>query len=104
MAGRPKRRARREAVQRALSQLPEPSKPLAEMTLAERAAYAAAVRRALRDVEVIQGSRKPRSMRDVETWREAHADGDAQSLGLTGQIPKPRVSADGEDPSASTPR
>jgi hypothetical protein len=73
VAGSPKRRARREAVQRALSQLPEPSKPLEEMTLAERAAYAAAVRRALRDVEVLQGSRKPRSMHEVKAWRETLA-------------------------------
>jgi hypothetical protein len=70
MAGRPRRRARLEAVERELSQFPEPSKPVTEMTPDERAAYTAQLRRALRDDEIRRGTRPPRSMREVEIWCE----------------------------------
>jgi hypothetical protein len=78
MAGRPRSRARREARREALAQFPAPPKPLAEMTPDERAAYAASLRRVLRDDEVRRGSRRPKSMREVEIWREAFVDGDEQ--------------------------
>jgi hypothetical protein len=74
MAGRPRRRARLEAAERGeLPEFPEPSKPVAEMTAAERAAYTTALRRALRDDEVRRGRRPPRSMREVEIWRGGQA-------------------------------
>jgi hypothetical protein len=49
-------------------ELPEPGKPVAEMTAAERAAYVTALRRALRDDEVRHGKRKPRTMRETEIF------------------------------------
>lgn len=53
---------------------PEPDKPLAEMTSAERDAYARKLRRALRDNEVRSGTRRPNTMREMEIWREGEAD------------------------------
>lgn len=75
MAGRPRRRARLDAAERAgVQQFPEPSKPITEMTTDERAAYAASVRRARRDYEVFQGKRRPRSTREAEIWRKGLID------------------------------
>jgi hypothetical protein len=41
------------------------------MTAAERSAYTAQLRRPLRDDDVRQGRRPPRSMREFEIWHEA---------------------------------
>jgi hypothetical protein len=79
MAGRPKRRARMEAERGELPEFPKPSKPLTEMTAAERSAYTAQLRRALRDDEVRQGRRPPRSMREVEIWHQALVAKDEQA-------------------------
>lgn len=80
MAGRPKRRARLEAAERGeLPELPEPSKPVAEMTPAERNAYTASIRRTRRDDEVRRGRRPPRSMREVLAWHEALVAEDEQA-------------------------
>jgi len=80
MAGRPRRRARLEAAERGeLPEFPEPEKPVAEMTAAERAAYTAQLRRTLRDDQVRRGSRPPRSMREFEIWHEALAEEDEKT-------------------------
>lgn len=50
--------------------LPEPDKPLREMTDAEPAAYVRKVQRAIRDDEVYRGARRPRTMREVDLWRQ----------------------------------
>jgi hypothetical protein len=55
-------------------QLPEPGKPPAEMTGAERAAYLRQLRRALRDDQVRRGTQTPRTMREMEIWREGDAE------------------------------
>jgi hypothetical protein len=65
----------------------EPEKPLGEMTPTERAAYLAQVRRALRDDEVRRGARPPRSMREIEIWREGRAEREARQ---TRQSTSPR--------------
>jgi hypothetical protein len=52
----------------------KPDKPPAEMTPSELAAYMAKVRRTLRDDEVRRGARRPRTMREVEIWRQAQAE------------------------------
>jgi hypothetical protein len=54
--------------------LPEPDKPLAEMTPAERDAYTRAVMRVIRDDEVRRGARRPRTMREIELAREGRAE------------------------------
>jgi hypothetical protein len=80
MAGRPRRRARLEAAERAkLPEFPTLPKPVTEMTAAERAAYTAQLRRAIRDDEVRRGRRPPRSMHEVEIWRATLPVGDAHS-------------------------
>jgi hypothetical protein len=56
--------------------MPDPGKPLEEMTTAERTAYFRQLRRTLRDDEVRRGARPPRSMREFEIWREAQAERD----------------------------
>jgi len=53
--------------------LPEPDKPLREMTDAEPAAYVRKVQRAIRDDEVYRGARRPRTMREVDLWRQGQA-------------------------------
>lgn len=53
--------------------LPEPDKPVAEMTGTERAAYVRKVQRAIRDDEVYRGARRPNTMREVELWRQGQA-------------------------------
>jgi hypothetical protein len=55
-------------------QLPEPGKPLADMTSAERATYLRQLRRALRDDQVRRGVQQPGTMREMEIWREGEAD------------------------------
>ena len=55
-------------------ELPEPGKPLVEMSSTERAAYTRKLRRALRDHEVRRGVRRPGTMREMEIWREGEAD------------------------------
>jgi hypothetical protein len=55
-------------------ELPEPGKPLAEMTVAEREAYLRQLRRALRDDQVRRGIQPPRTMREMEIWREGEAE------------------------------
>jgi hypothetical protein len=54
-------------------ELPKPSKPISEMTPAERAVHVAQLRRALRDEEVRRGTRPPKTMREMEIWHEAQA-------------------------------
>ena len=66
-AGHAWKRPRRAA----LPEFPEPSKPLTEMTAAERACTPPSLRRTLRDDEVRRGRRAPRSMREVEIWERA---------------------------------
>jgi len=56
----------------------EPDKPLAEMTPKERAAYIARFRRTLHDDEVRRGTRRPKTNREFEIWREAQAEKDEQ--------------------------
>jgi hypothetical protein len=51
----------------------KPDKPITDMTPEQLAGYMAKVRRALRDDEVRRGARRPRTMREVELWREAQA-------------------------------
>jgi hypothetical protein len=79
MAGRPKRRRLEAAERGELSEFPKPSKPVAEMTPAERDAYTASLRRALRDGEVRRGRRPPKSMREVEIWHQALVAKDEQT-------------------------
>lgn len=55
-------------------ELPEPEKPLNEMTSAERATYLRKLRWALRDHEVQRGVRRPNTMRETEIWREGEAE------------------------------
>lgn len=55
-------------------EFPEPGKPLAEMTASEKAAYLRQLRRVLRDDEVRRGIRTPRTMREIEIWREGEAE------------------------------
>ncbi len=62
---------------RRLLELPEPSKPVAKMTDAERVAYLTAVRRALRDDEVRRGKRKPKTMRETEIFLQALGEREA---------------------------
>ena len=57
----------------------EPEKPFGEMTDGEKHAYLTKARRALHDDEVLRGSRPPRSMREVEIWREAQAAKDERA-------------------------
>jgi hypothetical protein len=52
----------------------KPEKPLADMTPDELAAYMAKVRRVLRDDEVRRGARPPRTVREVEIWRQAQVE------------------------------
>jgi hypothetical protein len=74
------RRRRPESGERpGLPDLPEPEKPLTEMTAAERNTYTARLGRALRDDEVRRGRRPPRSMREVEIWREGRTVHDEQA-------------------------
>ncbi|HEY3772158.1 MAG TPA: hypothetical protein VGL69_04125 [Solirubrobacteraceae bacterium] len=84
----------------------EPEKPLGEMTPAERAAYLAQVRRALRDDEVRRGARPPRSMREIEIWREAQATKDERAAARIAQAERrqrsPRTEQDRRAPD-STP-
>lgn len=49
---------------------PEPSKPVTEMTSAEKLQYARDLRRWLRDGEVRRGRKKPRTMRETEIFLE----------------------------------
>jgi hypothetical protein len=79
MAGRPRRRAREAAERGELPEFPKPSKPLTEMTQAERSAYTAQLRRALRDDEVRRGRRPPKSMREFEIWHGALAAKDEET-------------------------
>ncbi len=53
--------------------IPEPDKPLSEMTDAERAAYLRQLRRAIRDDEIYRGARPPRTMRELELRRQGDA-------------------------------
>lgn len=53
--------------------MPETDKPVREMTDAERAAYVSRVQRAIRDDEVYRGARRPRTMREVDLWRQGQA-------------------------------
>jgi hypothetical protein len=59
-------------------EIPEPSKPLTEMTPAELAAYRRLFLRAIRDDEVRRGARPPRTMREVDIWREGQAEREAR--------------------------
>lgn len=64
-------------------ELPEPGKPVAEMTADERAAYVTALRQALRDDEVRRGKRKPRTMRETEIFLDAPGKDVGHPAGLT---------------------
>jgi len=59
-------------------EIPEPSKPLTEMTRDELDAYRRQFLRAIRDDEVRRGVRRPRTMREVEIMREGMAEREAR--------------------------
>ena len=63
----------------AFPDLPEPEKPVREMTSAKRGAYVRDLRRALRDDEVRSGSRRPQTMREFEIAREGRLERGQQS-------------------------
>jgi hypothetical protein len=74
------RRRRLESGERPeLPEFPEPPKPLMEMTPAERAAYTAQLRRALRDDEIRRARRPLKTAREFEIWHEALAAKDEQT-------------------------
>jgi hypothetical protein len=50
--------------------LPEPEKPVGEMTPEELAEHLREVRRALRDDQVRRGTKPPRTMRKTQIWHE----------------------------------
>jgi hypothetical protein len=59
-------------------ELPEPPKPLAQMTPAELDAYRRQFLRAVRDDEIRRGVRRPRTMREVDIMREGMAEREAR--------------------------
>jgi hypothetical protein len=54
--------------------LPDPPKPVAEMTAEEQRAYLRSVLRVIRDDQVRRGSRRPRTMRETEIMLEGSAE------------------------------
>lgn len=66
--------------------MPKASKPVSEMTPAERAKYAAQLRRALRDDEVRRGRRAPKTMCEMEIWHEALAEEDERAAACTARV------------------
>jgi hypothetical protein len=60
--------------------LPEPDKPVAEMTPTEHDDYVAKVRRAIRDDEVRRGARRPRTMREMEIRHQAIVEQDERLI------------------------
>jgi hypothetical protein len=52
-------------------ELPEPEKPVGEMTSEERDEHVRELRRALRDEQVRRGTRPPKTMRETQIWHEA---------------------------------
>lgn len=55
-------------------EIPEPPKPLTEMTPAELNTWRRQFFRAMRDDEVRRGARPPRTMRETEIWRAGRAE------------------------------
>lgn len=52
----------------------DPPKPLSEMTRDELDAWRRRFFRTMRDDEIRRGTRRPRTIREVEIWREAQAE------------------------------
>jgi hypothetical protein len=57
--------------------MPEPGKPVAEMTSEERTKYARSLQRWLRDQDVAAGRRAPKNMRETGIWLEGMRERDA---------------------------
>jgi len=55
---------------------PQPEKPVAEMTPDELAAFRTKLRREIRDRAVVAGTKRPRTMREMDLWRQAQAERD----------------------------
>jgi hypothetical protein len=77
--------------------LPDPGKPLAEMTAAERAASLRSMLRAIRDDEIRRGSRRPRSMREVEIWRQGEAERAERLAARIARARRRRAARDAKD-------
>jgi hypothetical protein len=76
----------------------EPDKPVGEMPPTELAAYAARLRRTLRDDEVRRGARRPRSAREFEIWTQARAAQDErQAARIAWAERKPERPRSGQD-------
>jgi hypothetical protein len=59
-------------------EIEDPPKPLSEMTRGELDSWRRQFFRTMRDDEISRGTRRPRSMREVEIWREAQAEREAR--------------------------